>query len=67
MLRTLRSRDQREQDFIKAATDVFLDPNADGDDEDDAAEAEPEYTAEHVSFIGRVKSRAGGSLSRLRQ
>ena len=35
MLRTLRSRNGREQDFIKAATDVFLDPNADGDDSDD--------------------------------
>ena len=35
MLRTLRSRNHREQDFIKAATDVFLDPNADGDDSDD--------------------------------
>ena len=40
MLRSLRSSDQREQDFIKAAADLILDPNADGDSTDDLI---PEY------------------------
>lgn len=70
MLHSLRSRDQREQDFIKAATDVFLDPNADGDDTDDVPPAEPVETpgpAAHVVDAGRPKPPAHGFMRWLRR